>query len=69
MPTVYTNIIQFSLAKRAIVATQTIVVDGRTQVAVIDAVEATTTDLSIVTETTTTTETDASFICKYLNNK
>ena len=54
-----------SLAKRAIVATQTLVVGGQTQVQVVDAVEATVNAVTTVVKTVTATETDATYICKY----
>lgn len=60
----YTAFILYSLAKRAIIATQTVVVDGTTEVQVIDAVEATVNAITTVVKTETVTETDATYICK-----
>ncbi|KAG1079260.1 hypothetical protein G6F42_023858 [Rhizopus arrhizus] len=54
------------LAKRAIIATQTVVVDGTTEVQVIDAVEATVNAITTVVKTETVTETDATYICNLL---
>lgn len=54
-----------SLAKRAIIATQTKVQDGTTYVEVIDATNAETIAFTTVTKTVTATETDATYICKY----
>jgi len=56
----------YSLAKRAIIATQTVVQDGTTYVEVIDATQAETIAFTTVTKTVTATETDATYICKYL---
>jgi hypothetical protein len=54
------------LAKRAAVATQTIVVGGQTLVQVVDAVNSIVTETTQVVNTVTVTETSNSFICKYL---
>ena len=51
------------MAKRAIVATQTVVADGVTYVQVVDD-EATTEAITTVTKTNVVTETDATYICK-----
>lgn len=54
----------YSLAKRAVIATQTLVVDGKTVVQVIDAGVAVATAIATEVNTVTETEYDNSYICK-----
>ncbi|KAI9486420.1 MAG: hypothetical protein EXX96DRAFT_549009 [Benjaminiella poitrasii] len=54
-----------NLAKRAIVATQTIISGGNTYVQLVDAVEATEVGTTTVVHTNTVTETDASYVFSY----
>lgn len=54
----------YSLAKRAVIATQTLVVDGKTVVQVIDAGVAVATAIATEVSTVTETEYDNSYICK-----
>jgi hypothetical protein len=54
----------FRLAKRAAIATETVVVDGKTIVQVVNGVKATEFTTTILTRTFTRTETDNSFVCK-----
>jgi hypothetical protein len=52
------------LAKRAIIGTRTVVIDGETVVEVLDAVATTLDVTSTITKTNVVTETEASFIRK-----
>lgn len=52
------------MAKRAAIATQTVVQDGTTYVQVVEGTVATTIGYTTVTKTVTATETDATYICK-----
>lgn len=54
-----------SLAKRANIATQTMIVDGETVIQVVEGVVGTQTDVATAVETNVVTETSYSFICEY----